>query len=151
MPPLVYGPVIVLDGLLCCLTVASILLGVYAIATGRRPFPSVLWRFARQSGHAPEVVRLSGMSLTLSSMGGLLVALQIAWVTLFMANGWPMAHTPVSAAIALAIVVGLLLLEVMFIGAGFAVNYDVLGRLATTTRGIDFSGAWSFAEQSLSG
>ena len=117
-----YAPLIVLDGLLGCLTVASMLLGVYVVVAGRKPWPNLLWRFSR-SGTSPELNRLDGMALTLSAMGGLVIAFQIGGITVFMANGWPMPHTPVGAAVALAILVGLLLLEFTLIGASAAVSF----------------------------
>jgi hypothetical protein len=106
-----YLPFLLLDGSFCLLTVAAMLIGVFAVVTGRRPWTSVLWRFSGSSDSSPELARLDGMALSLSGMGGLLVALQISAITLFIANGWPMPHTPVGAAVALAIVVGLFLLE----------------------------------------
>jgi hypothetical protein len=118
MPPVSYVPLILLDGLLCLLTVASMLLGVFAVITGRRPLTNVLW-----PDTSPELARLDGMALTLSGMGGLLLALQIAGITLFMANGWPMPHTPVGAVVALAIIVALFLLELTLIIASAAVSF----------------------------
>lgn len=118
-----YLPLILLDGSFCLLTVASMLIGVFAVVTGRRPLTSVLWRFSGSSDSSPELARLDGMALTLSGMGGLLVALQIAAITLFIANGWPMPHTPVGAAVALAIIVVLFLLELTLIIASAAVSF----------------------------
>jgi hypothetical protein len=37
-----YLPLILLDGSFCLLTVASMLIGVLAVVTGRRPWTSVL-------------------------------------------------------------------------------------------------------------
>jgi hypothetical protein len=123
MPPESYLPLILLDGSFCLLTVASMLIGVFAVVTGRRPWTRVLWRFSGSSDSSPELARLDGMALTLSGMGGLLVALQIAAITLFIANGWPTPHTPVGAAVALAIIVVLFLLELTLIIASAAVSF----------------------------
>jgi hypothetical protein len=123
MAPESYVPLILLDGSLCLLAVASILLGVFAVVTGHRPWTSVLRRLSGPSDASPEVGRLDGMAVTLSGMAGLLIALQIAGLTFFTANGIRISHTAVGAAAALAIIVVLFVLDLTLIIASASVSY----------------------------
>jgi hypothetical protein len=124
MAPESYVPLILLDGSLCLLAVASILLGVFAVVTGHRPWTGLLRRFSGPSDvSSPEVARLDGMAVTLSGMAGLLIALQIAGITFFTANSIRISHTPVGAAAALAIIVVLFVLDLTLIIASASVSY----------------------------
>src|SRR5450759_3892974 len=88
----------VLLAVLVLLNVMNLIVGVLAVVTSRCYYPAVIRRLRRRrTPDSAEDERMWGMSLTLSSVAGLVISLQLGVLVMFITTRWPGPHTLASA------------------------------------------------------
>jgi hypothetical protein len=117
--------------LLVLANTGNLVVGVLAIVTGKSYYPRLIQRLARRwTPASPEDRRMWGMGVVLSSVAGLVLALQLGLLLVFMSTGFTALQPPAflfrtMATIYLMFFMLTFFVEVLLLGASLALHLRI--------------------------